>query len=162
VFGRKILSGNAMDVLGRYASVKAADRTVPAERAAKKRMQRPKHWTEGAEMIGGKRGEASMTKLCGFDDPKYRDNPKMIAKYLNVAFATGDQVLATRAIGNMVRAQGVSRFSQKVGLRREGLYRSFSGNTGPGFDTVMKVLGALQIQMVAKPANTGRLKAKGK
>jgi probable addiction module antidote protein len=113
-------------------------------------------------MIGGKRGEVSMAKLCGFDDPKYRANPKMIAEYLNVAFATGDQALAAKAIGDMVRAQGVSRFSQKVGLRREGLYRSFSGDSGPGFDTVMKVLSALQIQIVAKPANAGRLKAKGK
>jgi len=94
-----------------------------------------------------------MPKVHGFDDPKYRGNPKMIAKYLNVAFATGDQALATKAIGDMVRAQGMSRFSRKVGLRREGLYRSFSGNMGPGFDTVMKVLGALHIKIVAKPAN---------
>jgi probable addiction module antidote protein len=103
-----------------------------------------------------------MSKVRGFDDPKYRGNPKMIAKYLNVAFATGDQAIATKAIGDMVRAQGMSRFSQKVGLRREGLYRSFRGNMGPGFDAVMKVLGALQIQIVAKPANAGKLKAKGK
>jgi probable addiction module antidote protein len=103
-----------------------------------------------------------MPKVRGFDDPKYRDNPEMIAKYLNVAFATGDQALATKAIGDMMRAQGMSSFSQKVGLRREGLYRSFSGNAGPGFDTVMQVLGALQIQIVAKPAKAGRLKEKRK
>jgi len=92
-----------------------------------------------------------MVKLRGY--PKYRGDPKMIADYLNAAFATGDQALATKAIGDMVRAQGVSSFSQKVGLRREGLYRSFRGTTGPGFDTVMKVLSALQIQIVVKPAN---------
>jgi probable addiction module antidote protein len=83
----------------------------------------------------------------------------MITKYLNVVFATGDLALATKAVGDLVRAQGMS---QKVGLRREGLYRSFSGNAGPGFDTVMQVLGALQIQIVAKPAKAGRLKEKRK
>ena len=62
----------------------------------------------------------------------------------------------------MVRAQGVSRFSHKVGLRREGLYKSFSGNAGPGFDTVLQVLDALQIQIVAKPGNAAGPKAKGK
>ena len=39
----------------------------------------------------------------------------------------------------MARAQGMSSFSQKVGLRREGLYRSFKGENGPGFDRVIKV-----------------------
>jgi probable addiction module antidote protein len=94
-----------------------------------------------------------MSKARAFDAAKYRDNPKLIAKYLNDALGKGDAALITKAIGDMVRAQGVSNFSQKVGLRREGLYRSFRGNMGPGFDTVMKVLHALQIQLVAKPDN---------
>ena len=74
----------------------------------------------------------------------------MIAKYLSDALATGDAVLATKAIGNMVRAQGMTRFSQKVGLRRESLYRSFRGEMSPGFDTVIKVLLALDIRLLAK------------
>jgi probable addiction module antidote protein len=74
----------------------------------------------------------------------------MIAEYLNGAFKTGDTSLITKAIGDMMRAQGMSRISKKVGLRREGLYRSFRGDMGPGFDTVIKVLLALNIQLVAK------------
>src|SRR5665811_1301462 len=50
---------------------------------------------------------------------KYRDNPRAIAKYLNDALSTGDPVLITKAIGDMVRAQGVTSFSQKAGVRRE-------------------------------------------
>jgi hypothetical protein len=46
-----------------------------------------------------------MPRLRGFDDPKYRDNPEIIVEYLNVAFATGDQTLATKAVGEMMRAQ---------------------------------------------------------
>lgn len=91
-----------------------------------------------------------MPKSCAFDAAKYRDNPKSIAKYLNAALATGDAAIITKAIGDMVRAQGMSRFSEKVGLRRESLYRSFKGEMSPGFDTVLKVLGALNIQIVAK------------
>jgi probable addiction module antidote protein len=50
----------------------------------------------------------------------------------------------------MVRAQGMSRFSEKVGLHRESLYRSFGGEMSPGFHTVLKVLLALDIRLVAK------------
>jgi probable addiction module antidote protein len=93
-----------------------------------------------------------MPRANSFENTKYRGNPKMIAKYLNDALATGDAGLITKAIGDMVRAQGMSRFSQKVGLRRESLYRSFKGQMGPGFDTVIKVLLALDIRLVAKPS----------
>jgi probable addiction module antidote protein len=93
-----------------------------------------------------------MPRANSFEDTKYRGNPKMIAKYLNDALATGDAGLITKAIGDMVRAQGMSRFSQKGGLRRESLYRSFKGQMGPGFDTVIKVLLALDIRLVAKPS----------
>jgi probable addiction module antidote protein len=85
-------------------------------------------------------------------DKKHRDNPRAIAKYLNDALSTGDPVLIRKAIGDMVRAQGVAKFAQKVGLRRDGLYRSFRGEISPAFDTVLKVLIALDIQLTMKPA----------
>jgi probable addiction module antidote protein len=93
-----------------------------------------------------------MPKAGTFDAAKYRDKPKMIAEYLNDALATGDTAVTTKAIGTMVRAQGMTRFSQKVGLGRESLYRSFKGNTSPGFDTVIKMLLALEIQLIVKPS----------
>ena len=92
-----------------------------------------------------------MSKARTFEAAKYRDDPKMIARYLNDALATGDAALTTKAIGNVVRAQGMTRFSQKAGLRRKSLYRSFRGEMSPGFDTVIKVLRALAIEIVVKP-----------
>jgi probable addiction module antidote protein len=82
---------------------------------------------------------------------KYRDNPRAIAKYLNDALSTGDPIRIIKAIGAMVRAQGVTRFSQKAGMRRDNLYRTFNGESSPAFDTVVNVLLALDIQLVAKP-----------
>ena len=56
---------------------------------------------------------------------KYRDNPEAIATYLNKALATGDPVLVTKAIGDMIRAQGMTKFAQKAGiLRNEGRGRA--------------------------------------
>jgi DNA-binding phage protein len=48
---------------------------------------------------------------------KHCDNPKAIAKYLNDALAAGDSVLITKAIGDMVRAQGVTRISRRAHIR---------------------------------------------
>ena len=83
---------------------------------------------------------------------KHRDNPSAIAEYLNSALSTGDSVAIAKAIGNMVHAQGVARFAQKAGMRRDTLYRSFKGELSPAFEKVINVLVALHLQLVAKPA----------
>jgi probable addiction module antidote protein len=93
-----------------------------------------------------------MRKARAFDAAKYRDNPKMIAKYLNHALATGDGIIIAQAIGTMIRAQGVTSVSQKIGLRRDSLYRSFRKHSGPRFETAIKAIVALNIQLVAKPS----------
>ena len=105
-----------------------------------------------------------MPKARAFDASKYRDNPKAIAKYLNDSLAAGDPVLITKALGAMIRAQGVTRFAKKSGRRRDSLYPMFRGKSSPAFDTVLNVLRALDIQLVAKPSVPPEelgLKAKG-
>jgi probable addiction module antidote protein len=87
-----------------------------------------------------------------YDAAKYRDDPKAIAQYLNDALSTEDPFLITRAVGTMVRAQGITRFSRKAGMRRDSLAKMLTGEVSPAFDTVMKLLIALDIQLVAKPA----------
>jgi probable addiction module antidote protein len=91
-----------------------------------------------------------MPRARPFNAAKYRDDPREIAKYLNHALSTADPVHITKAIGDMVRAQGVARVSQKSGMERTSLYRSFKGN--PTIETVINVLTALDIQLTAKPS----------
>jgi probable addiction module antidote protein len=95
---------------------------------------------------------------------KHCDNPRAIAKYLNNVLATGDSVLIIKAVGRMVRAQGVTRISRRAHMRRDNLYRAFKGELMPAFDKVIKVLIALDIQLVAKPSSGVEigLKAKSK
>jgi probable addiction module antidote protein len=93
-----------------------------------------------------------MPRAPAFNAAKYRDDPKAIAGYLNKALSTGDPILITKAIGDMVRAQGVTQFAQRVGMRRDNLYRSFKGELKPPFDTVIKVLIGLDLQLITKPA----------
>ena len=106
------------------------------------------------------RGKKTLSRGEAF--AKYRDDPTAIAKYLNDALSTGDPIRILKAIGDMVRAQGVTKFSQSVGMRRDGLYRSFKGEVKPAFDTVLSVLIALDMQIIAKPRRGLGLKAKAK
>jgi probable addiction module antidote protein len=92
-----------------------------------------------------------MPKARPFDAAKCRDDPRAIAKYLNDALSTGDPVHITKAIGDMVRAQGVTRFAQKAGMRRDTLSRTFNGKVSPPFDRVVNVLIALDTQLRLKP-----------
>jgi probable addiction module antidote protein len=81
----------------------------------------------------------------------YRDRPKLIAKILNDALATGDTTVVVRTIGDLLRAHGMSEFARKTGLNRRTLYTSFGGEVTPNLDRVLKTLAALKVELVAKP-----------
>ena len=87
-----------------------------------------------------------------FDKAKYRDDPHAIAQYLNVALSTDDPLLIRKAIGDMARAQGASKLSRKVGMTRQDFYRGFSDERSVAFDKAMKILIALDIQLIARPS----------
>lgn len=75
----------------------------------------------------------------------------MIAAYLSEAFETGDYDYIAQAIGTVARAKGMSGIARDAGLSRENLYRALDHGGKPEFGTVMKVLNALDVQLVAKP-----------
>ena len=81
----------------------------------------------------------------------HRDQPKMIANFLNDALATGDTVTFVKAIGDVTRAQGMTKISRDTGLNRSTLYISFEGNMMPNIDRVIRTLAALRLEIVVKP-----------
>jgi probable addiction module antidote protein len=81
----------------------------------------------------------------------YRDQPKMIAKLLNNALATGDTTVVIMTIGDLLRAHGMSEFARRTGLDRRTLYKSFGGNVMPNLDRFLKTLAALEVELVVKP-----------
>jgi probable addiction module antidote protein len=95
--------------------------------------------------------DSSWARATAFNAAKYRNNPKLIAKYLNDAHATDDTAFITGAIGNLARRPRNGGHCREANVDRAGLYRSFRGEMDPAFGTVLKVLTALGIQLVAKP-----------
>lgn len=92
-----------------------------------------------------------MAKALPFDAAEYLDSPEMIAAYLNEAFELEDTGAIAAAIGAVARAKGMTSVAEKAGLSRENLYRALGGDAKPEFGTVMKVLHALGIDLVAQP-----------
>ena len=86
-----------------------------------------------------------------FDSADYLDSPEALAAYLSEAFESGDSAFIVHAIGNAARARGMTEIAKEAGVSRENLYRSLSGETKPEFDTIMRVLTALGVQLEAKP-----------
>lgn len=90
-----------------------------------------------------------MVKTKPYDAAEVLDSPEMIAAYLNEAFSSDDPALM--AIGAVARSQGMSMVAEKAGLSRENLYRALGGDAKPEFGTVIKVLHALGIDLIAQP-----------
>jgi len=93
-----------------------------------------------------------------FDISEYLDSEEMIAAYLTSIIEENDWNLLIQAIGHVAKARGMSRIAEDSGLGRESLYKSFSQNAQPRFETVMKVLGALNIKIQLAPEPTTKVK----
>jgi probable addiction module antidote protein len=93
----------------------------------------------------------TMAKTRIFDAAEYLDSPEMIAEYLTEALETDDDAFIAKAISTVARAQGMGVVAEAAGVDRTNLYRALSGDAKPEFETIRKVLGALGVQLVAKP-----------
>ncbi len=93
-------------------------------------------------------------KLIPFDAVRYLKNEATIAEYMTAVLETGDPDLLLLALSDVARARGMAQVAKDSGLGRESLYKALTPGAKPRFDTVMKVMAALGIQMHAVPANT--------
>lgn len=86
-----------------------------------------------------------------------------MAAYLEACIeeANGDAAFIAKALGDIARAKGMSQVARDAGLSRESLYKALSGERSPGFDTVLKVIGALGLGLRADVAHTSGSKGQG-
>lgn len=96
----------------------------------------------------------SKNKVTSFDISEYLDNEEIIAEYLSQILEENDIGLLYSAIGHIAKAIGMSKIATDSGLGRESLYKALNEDAQPRFDTVMKVLKAMNIQMKFAPAKS--------
>lgn len=101
------------------------------------------------------------TKTTKYDVSEHLRTPKEMAAYLEACIeeANGDAAFIAKALGDIARAKGMSQVARDAGVSRESLYKALSGERSPGFDTVLKVIGALGLGLRAEVAHTGNSKA---
>ena len=86
-------------------------------------------------------------KYSRFDIADYLTDDKMIAEYLSSVIDEEDTSLLISAIGDVAKARGMSHIATLSGLGRESLYKALSPGSKPRFDTIIKVLKALDISL---------------
>jgi probable addiction module antidote protein len=88
-----------------------------------------------------------------YDEAEHLRTPEEMAACLEVCMeeAKGDASLIAKALGDITRAKGMTQVACDAGLSRESLYKALSGDRSPSFDTILKVIGALGLQLHAMP-----------
>ena len=87
-------------------------------------------------------------QLETFDVAEHLRTPKEMAAYLDacIAESDGDSAFIAKALGDIARAQGMSKVARDAGVSRESLYRALSGERSPDFATILKVTRALGVE----------------
>lgn len=82
-----------------------------------------------------------------FDIAEYLDNDAMIAEYLNTVLEEGDADDIKTALGHVAKARGMSKLAEDTGLSRPSLYKALSHGSKPQFETILKVLRAIGVNL---------------
>lgn len=93
-------------------------------------------------------------KTSRYDVAEHLRTPAEMAAYFEACLdeANGDAAFIAKALGDIARAKGMSQVARDAGLSRESLYKALSGDRVPGFDTILKVVSALGLQLHAEAA----------
>ena len=99
------------------------------------------------------RGELmAKIKTTRYDVAEHLRTPEEMAAYLEACLeeADGDAAFIAKALGNIARAKGMAQVARDAGLSRESLYKALSGERSPDFDTILKVVEALGLELHAE------------
>jgi len=89
------------------------------------------------------------TRTTRYDVAEHLRTPKEMAAYLEACLeeAGDDAAFIAKALGDVARAKGMAGVARWAGLSRESLYKALSGRRSPSFDTVLRVMAALQLRL---------------
>jgi len=93
-----------------------------------------------------------------YDVAEHLRTPEEMAAYLEACLeeAQGDAAFIAKALGDIARAKGMTQVARDAGLSRESLYKALSGERSPGFETILKVMGALGLKFHAEAVHVNR------
>lgn len=78
-------------------------------------------------------------------------DPEFAAGYINEAIEEGEVKYFLHALGNVVKAQGMSKVAKQAGINRENAYRAISKEGNPTIKSVSALLNAIGLRLETKP-----------
>ena len=92
------------------------------------------------------------TTTTPYDVAEHLRTPEEMAAYLEACIeeSDGDSAFIAKALGDIARAQGMTKVARESGLSRESLYKAPSMDGNPHLDTILKVRRALGLRLHAK------------
>lgn len=86
-----------------------------------------------------------------FNFANYLDSDEVIAAYITQALESNDPAEIADAMGTVARARGMGKIARAAGVSRESLYRGLSKKGNPELNTLLRVMGALNLRLSATP-----------
>lgn len=92
------------------------------------------------------------TATAPYDVAEHLRTREEMAAYLEASIdeSDGDAAFVAKALGDIARARGMAQVAFEAGLSRESLYKALSGERVPTFETVLRVVGALGLNLRAE------------
>ena len=94
-----------------------------------------------------------MKNITAFDAADYLDNDVVIAEYLNAALEDENPNVFLQAIADVAKARGMTKLAKDTGLGRESLYKALAPGAKPRYDTVIKLVRALGVELHTSPVH---------
>ena len=86
-------------------------------------------------------------KTTAWDSAAHLRSDEEITAYMEAALEEGDTAFIAYALGVVARAKGMTQVAQDAGLSRESLYKALSLEGNPSFDTILRVLKVLNLEL---------------
>jgi probable addiction module antidote protein len=90
-------------------------------------------------------------KISAWDPAEHLETKEDMTAYLEAALDENDPSLIAAALGDIARAEGMSRVARQAKLGRESLYKALSTGGNPELATVLRVVDALGLKLHAAP-----------
>lgn len=91
-----------------------------------------------------------MSQLKPFDASEYLTNEETITEFLTASLEDPNPDVFLQALQEAAKARGMSQLAKDSGMNRESLYKALAPGAKPRYDTVLKVMNALGVKLVAQ------------
>ena len=97
-----------------------------------------------------------MKNIVAFDAVDYLDNDLVISEYLNAALEDENPNVFLQAIADVAKARGMTKLAKDTGLGRESLYKALAPGAKPRYDTVIRLVRALGVELHTAPVHASQ------